>query len=90
MRAVILRSFWVEWTSPTPERLPLGCAVTAWDLDDALEQIRSVYCPTASEVSQPTLVEEDITVEGVATRVGWVDIGVPLLRGIWYPHLDNP
>ena len=85
-----LRSFWIEWTTETGVRLPLGCAVTAFDLDDALEQIRSVYSPNDAPLPTPTSVREGVTPDDVEAQVGRRDFGVPVVRGIWYPHLDNP
>ena len=56
-----LRSYYIEWMRDTGLPLPLGCAVTAFDLDDAVEQLRSVYSPDGSSLPIPTSVREGVT-----------------------------
>lgn len=83
---VTLRSFLVEFgDSP---RLPRVCAVTAYDERDALALIRNVYSPDA-ELPEPVILLALAPAE-ILARIGTFDFGVPVLRGIWYPHLDNP
>jgi hypothetical protein len=85
-----MHGFWIEWRTETGVRLPIGCAVTAYDLDDALEQIRAVYAPEVDSLPAPTSIQEGVTFEEVEAQIGRADFGVPVLRGIWYPHLENP
>jgi hypothetical protein len=40
-------------------------------------------------VPKPIVVEA-LTPEEIHARTGQFDFGVPVLRGIWYPHVDNP
>lgn len=69
-------------------RVPAWCAVTAFDADDAVELVRSVYAP---DDLLPLSVEvEDLSPKEIQSRIGNSDFGVPVLRGIWYPHVDDP
>lgn len=83
---VSLRSFLI--TSGRGERLPAWCAVTALDEEDALELVRSVFGPDG-DWSQTVAVEE-LGPDEIQERIGNLDYGVPVVRGICYPHLDNP
>ena len=69
-------------------RLPLSWAVTAFDEADALGLVRDTYCPGA-ELPSPDESEE-LSPAVIQERIANVDYGVPVVRGIWYPHLNNP
>lgn len=83
---VSLRSFLI--TSDHADRLPVCSAVTALDEDDALELLRAVY--RSDEVLPQTLVVEELSPDEIQARIGNFDYGIPVVRGIWYPHLANP
>ncbi len=68
--------------------MPFACAVSAYDVDDALEFVREVYAPDGA-LPRPGSVEE-LSPEAIQQRIGNFDFGVPVVRGIWYPHLSNP
>ena len=87
MTCVTLRSFLFRFVSEEV-RLPLSCAVTAFDEADALGLVRDTYCPGA-ELPSPDESEE-LSPAVIQERIANVDYGVPVVRGIWYPHLNNP
>ena len=82
-----LRSFLI--TSDNVERFPACWAVTPLDEDDALELLRAVYPPPDGLLPQMLVVEE-LSPKEIHGRIGNFDYGVPVVRGVWYPHLDNP
>jgi len=84
----ILRSFLVADFGVSGCRLPFACAVSAYDEEDALDQIRATYAPN-DDLPRPGTVEE-LSPEAIQQRIGNFDFGVPVTRGIWYPHLSNP
>ena len=69
-------------------RLPFACAATAFDEPDALSLVQETYCPGVP-LPAPTEAEE-LNPEEILARLGNYDFGVPVVRGIWYPHLNNP
>lgn len=87
MTAMALRSFLFSFLSQEV-RLPLSCAVTAFDEEDALSLVQETYCPGVA-LPGPTEAEE-LSPAQIQARIGNVDFGVPVVRGIWYPHLNNP
>jgi hypothetical protein len=70
-------------------RFPVACAVTAHDEADALALVRETYCHEHHALPAVT-VQEGVTFEEVVQQIGDADYGVPVVRGIWYPHLSNP
>jgi hypothetical protein len=83
---VSLRSFLIDFGNA--ERLPHLCAVTAQDDADALTLVRDAYRP-GGEVPKPVSVEMLPPAE-IQERIGSLDFGVPVARGIWYPHINDP
>jgi hypothetical protein len=81
-----LRSFLIEFD--TEENIPSVCAVTARDESDALTLIRDTYRPEGV-LPDPTTMEQH-TPEAIQSRIGRFDFGMPVTRGVWYPHIDNP
>ncbi len=85
-----LRSFLIRFaTDGTGCRFPSACAVTAYDEQDALGLVRSSYAKDG-ELPPVSEMQVGVTFEEVAAQIGNADYGVPVVRGIWYPHLDNP
>jgi hypothetical protein len=82
----ILRTFLVtDFRSP---EMPFACAVSAYDQDDALDLVRATYAPDRDLPRHWSI--EELTPEEIQRRIGNFDFGVPVVRGIWYPHLNNP
>ena len=69
--------------------VPLAVAVTARDEQDALDLIRATYAQ-GSDLPPVAEMQVGVTFDDVAAQVGKADYGGPVVRGIWYPHLDNP
>jgi hypothetical protein len=64
---------------------PLSWAVTATDSDDALTLIDPYYSGDPSDL---TIVE--MSPEEIQSHIPRGDFGMPLVRGIWSPHFDDP
>ena len=69
-------------------RVPFACAVSAYSEDDALDLLRATYAPDG-DLPQPGTIAELPPAE-IQKRIGSADFGVPVVRGIWYPHVGNP
>jgi len=87
MSRVTLRSFYLTDFGESGCWMPFACAVTAYDERDALEMVGAVYSPTS--LPTPGVVEE-LTPEEIMRRIGHFDFGVPVVRGVWYPHVNTP
>lgn len=83
---VTLRSFLIQ--SHSGGRFPRLCAVTASDPEDALGLFKATYSRDGL-VSQALAIDELSPAE-IQRRIGNADFGIPIVRGIWYPHLENP
>lgn len=83
MASVSLQSFLIHLART--ERVPTVCAVTALDEADAVTLVRDAYGTDADPVSIEAL--PPVTIQ---ERIGPFDFGVPVVRGIWYPHINNP
>lgn len=81
--AVALQSFLIDFGDV--ERVPNLCAVTATDENDALALVRGAYGQAPSPVSI-----EALSAAAIQDRIGHFDFGVPVVRGIWFPHISNP
>ena len=83
---VSLQSFLI--TSRGDEHFPGWSAVTAYDDADALGLLQAAYRPGGSLPAR--LVVEELSPAEIQLRIGNFDYGVPVVRGIWYPHTTNP
>lgn len=74
-------------------RMPWACGVTGHDEADALRLVEEHF-PGGLTTHRIRRRVEDVDVTTVASEVAEkmspVDFGVPMVRGIWYPHLGNP
>ena len=90
LRFVGLRRYWFEFEGDG--RLPFGCGVTAEDADTALDIVAHTYC----DGRRPTVRAQidDVDVGQLADRlekmIQPLRLGLPTVRGIWYPHLTGP
>ena len=96
----MLRRYWFEFESKQPRgprdlvcTMPWACGVTGHDEADALRHIEALW-PGGLDSYAIRRRIEDLDVSDLATEVAAkmapVDFGVPVVRGIWYPHLTNP
>ena len=89
----MLRRFWFEFDdSSGSSGLPFGCGVTAEDVTSALHLVAETYCGGRLPPVRTTL--EDVDVSELADRLSVLirplRLGVPTVRGIWYPNLTGP
>ena len=82
-----LRTFLITDFGVSGCQMPFACAVTAYDEGDAVELIRVTYVPDGE--LRPGSIEE-LEPQEILNRIGHFDFGVPVVRGIWYPHLTSP
>lgn len=103
IQPVMLHRYWFEFERvASSERgggvtldctLPWACGVTAFDERDALDQVAELF-PDGLARHQVRRRLEDVDVSDLAaeleSRGRSFDFGVPLVRGVWYPHVRNP
>ena len=87
-RSSTLRTYLIADFDVRGCQMPFACAVSAYDEDDALDLVRATYAPDR-DLPRPGSVEE-LSPEEIQRRIGNFDFGVPVVRGIWYPHVSNP
>jgi hypothetical protein len=84
---VVLRRYWFEFElridDPHPLGVLSGCGVTAFDFEDALSLLRD----RVFHESVPHIVNviEDVDVSTLDPGHVLPNMGVPSLRGVWYP-----
>lgn len=88
-----LRRFWFEFVDEGDGcRLPFGCGVTAETQDEALSLVADTYLAGRRPVVRR--VVEDVHVGDLADElerlVQPLILGLPTVRGIWYPNLTGP
>lgn len=74
-------------------RMPWACGVTGHDEVDALRQVEEQFPGgLTTHMIRRRIEDVDVTTlaSEVAEKMSPVDFGVPVGRGIWYPHLRNP
>jgi hypothetical protein len=80
-----LRKFWFRFeTLPRPTAVNLGCGVTAYNRDDALNLLREhVFGP----YGLPPIVEciEDVELDQIEKKHARPNIGDTERHGIWFP-----
>jgi hypothetical protein len=81
-----LRKYWFRFESlPRPTVVNLGCGVTTYTRDDALNLLREhVFGPNGP----PTIVEciEDVELHQIERKHSCPNIGDTQCRGIWFPQ----
>lgn len=83
-----LRRYWFEFdqsiATPHPIGTLLGCGVTAYSKDDAIELLRE---RVFKQLPMPTLREcdEDVDLAMLDTKHVLPNSGDPSTRGIWFP-----
>ena len=85
-----LKRFWFEFNFPNPN-IPnwvmLGCGVTAWNYDDALNIIKEKVSIDHSVPSIKKFIEDvDVTtLEKDHVLPNLSALSTPNIRGVWYP-----
>ena len=89
---VALRRFWFEFEESDGCRLPFGCGVTAEDADSALDLVAETYCDGRRPIVRTSVEDVDVgeLADRLASMVRPLRLGVPTVRGIWYPNLTGP
>ncbi len=82
-----LRRFWFrfdfELDDGSPPGLIMGCGITAYSYDDALELLESNIFK--GKVPAPKLVEEDVDVSTLDGGHVLPNMGDVTNRGVWFP-----
>ena len=81
----MLRRYWFKFQQmPTPTVLNIGCGVTAYDYDDAMNLLRTT---AFAGKTMPKVVEvvEDVDVSKLDQKHVIPNMGVVPARGIWFP-----
>ncbi|MDE1461026.1 hypothetical protein [Spartinivicinus poritis] len=82
-----LHRFWFRFDfkldDGSPPGLLMGCGVTAYNYDDALELLKSKVFKDI--VPPPKSVEEDVDVSTLDTGHVLPNMGNVTVRGIWFP-----
>lgn len=88
-----LHRYWIEFDPKTNNRLALGCGVTAYNLDDALQLIEEQLYPLyfKDETVPPIKsIIEDVDVSTLDHNHVHLNMGIPVNRGIWFPRMNYP
>ena len=67
-----------------PIRYWTGCGVTAYSWEDALDLVQAAYPAISSE--EVVKVIENVDIQTLDQKHVVPNMGVPVERGIWYPH----
>jgi hypothetical protein len=83
----MLHRFWLSFTqSSSPSVLNLGCGVTGYDQQDALnlvkEMVFSIYGPR-----EIVGIVEDVDISTLDANHVRPKMGLPIRRGVWFPLL---
>jgi hypothetical protein len=89
----MLHRYWVEFDLPeTRARLVsygLGCGVTAYNYDDAVNLMKELVFKSSEMPPIRTLIE-DVDVSKLDPKHVRVNMGVPIYRGVWFPPRPLP
>ena len=85
--------FWFEFEdSGEGCRLPFGCGVTAPDEAAALQLVADTYCDGRLPTVRKVVADVDVgeLAEWLERSVRPLQLGFPMVPGIWYPNLTGP
>jgi hypothetical protein len=84
----MLHRYWFEFDLSRSEaptvRYGLGCGVTAYDYEDALNLLKEVAFEE-SDLPPIRNVVEDIDIATLDAKHVRPNMGIPVFRGVWYP-----
>lgn len=84
-RGLKLRRYWFEFSGPESSRWPrIGCGVSAYTYEDALNLIRERVF-VGADVPEIARVVEDIDVSTLDANHVLPNMGLVTVRGIWFP-----
>ena len=81
-----LRRFWFRFEAlPKPTAINLGCGVTAYTLDDAIDLLRDRIF---GKIGLPPIIEciEDVEMDQIEQKHARPNVGNTQIRGIWFPQ----
>jgi hypothetical protein len=81
-----LHKFWFKFEPiPLPSAINVGCGVTAYDLNDALQMLRDYVF---GHNGPPSIVQciEDVEMREIEQNHAYPNIGDTERRGIWFPQ----
>jgi hypothetical protein len=82
-----LHRFWItfEFTVGAPILTSgIGCGVTAYDVDDALSQLRAIVFE-GGPMPEVVSIKQDVDVSSLDERHVLPNMRSPLERGVWFP-----
>jgi hypothetical protein len=89
--SVSLQAFWFEF-GPDDRygcNLPFACGVTAASEAEALALVANQFIGGQPLPPRRRTIE-NLSLDEIESRWGQLDFGVPVVRGIWFPHVQNP
>ncbi len=86
---LILQRCWITFERSKQEQFPfsLGCGVTAFSLEDALQMIHEAAAAPVKELIVREVIE-NIDISTLDELHIIPNIGTPVLRGIWFPNIQ--
>ena len=81
----MLRRFWFKFENVPPfSPLWLGCGVTGYDRSDALQLLAGTVFAKYPELKVDSVIE-DVDVRSLDVGHVLPNMGVPAVRGVWFP-----
>lgn len=81
----MLRRFWFNFKDVAPfSPLWLGCGVTSYDHSDALQLLARTVLAEYPQLKVDTVIE-DVDIRTLDAGHVLPNMGVPAVRGVWFP-----
>lgn len=84
--------YWFEFKTLDEIKLPvgtkLGCGVTAYDKDDAINMMKKLIFKGWDKIPI-SLIKENISLDDLEQNHVKPNIGNIMVRGIWFPNLGT-
>ncbi len=81
----MLRRFWFNFANVPPfSPLLFGCGVTGYDRADAMQLLSRTVLAKYPELKVDTVIE-DVDVRSLDVGHVHPNMGVPAVRGVWFP-----
>jgi hypothetical protein len=81
----MLKQYWFKFKTLPPSPLNMGCGITAYSYDDALNILKERVFPNRDPIPEIASCVEDIDISSLDEKHVRPNMDAPVNRGVWFP-----